>query len=259
MRNFCLILILFASGCHDSTGLTGRPDGSVDAPTDGAADVVHDAPVACESLWDCNPGIPCGDMVPCIDARCRPDAEHVWIECPEYPCTSDADCMVADPYDCCNGCPVVVHRDELWEHECHYERGRTIGVIPDDCMILCYACPECYPQPLSAVCRGGVCVAGEEGCPYTGDDEPLEVETADVIADPLAHAGGTYTMRGTVLSLFTDCFETCLPPEPCCMASLYLGGRIRLDGSPCESSMLCWADGSCPDGWDCREFEEGGS
>ena len=60
-----------------------------------------------------------------------------------------------------------------------------VGVIPDDCMILCYACPECYPQPLDAVCRRGVCVAGEEGCPYTGDDEPLEVEAADVIADPL--------------------------------------------------------------------------
>ena len=259
MRNVCLILILFTAGCHESTGITGRADAGADAPSDGTVDVYHDAPVACTSLWDCNPGVPCGDMVPCIDGRCDPDAERIWIECPEYPCTSDADCIVADPQDCCNGCPVVVHREELWEHECFYERGTEPGPMPEDCFILCYACPECYPQPLDAVCRSGVCVAGEEGCPYTGDDVPLEVEAADVMADPLAYSGETITVSGTALTLFTDCMEECLPPEPCCMGSLHLGGRIRLDGFPCESSILCWAEGSCPDEWDCRELEEGGS
>jgi hypothetical protein len=100
-------------------------------------------------------------------------------------------------------------------------------------------------------------VAGEQGCPYLGDDEPVEAELADVIADPLAHAGGTYTLRGSTLAVLDDCLEECMPGEPCCQASLNLGGLVRLEGWPCETRLECRAEEECPDEWECGAFAEG--
>jgi hypothetical protein len=241
------------AGCTGSTTFTGRPDGGTDAPADTV-------PAECSSLWDCNPGVPCGWMVPCIAGECRPDAPPVDVECPpETECRTDGDCIIADPYDCCNGCPVAIPRSGLGEHVCHYERGLPPpGPPPVECMVDCMACPPCYPQPLAVGCRAGSCVAVEEGCPYPWIDEPVYASAAEVAADPFSYSGRTVVVSGSTIARWPACDAFCDEGEPCCDASLFLDGVIRLTGRPCDTPMSCSSDTSCPDEWDCGAFREGG-
>lgn len=253
MRSALLILILLTAGCHVSSSMTGRPDAGSDVP---AGDTL---PPECSTLWDCNPGVECGSMIPCIDGVCRLDVMRIEIECPPSgECATDADCVVADPYDCCSGCPLVMARSELPEHACFQERGTAWPDPPPiECLADCFACPVCYPQPLSAVCRGGVCIEDETGCPGPEDGEIIDATPASVAADPHAFAGRIVRMSGSTITRWPACDDWCPGGEDCCEASLYLDGVVRLEGWPCEASLACTADDPCPDEWDCPFFPEG--
>jgi len=215
-----LVSLTMLAGCYGSTGLSGSPDGSADVHVDPPAD---------------SPG----DTTP-------------------PGCTVDSECIVADPFDCCNGCPIAIDRRDLTLYPCHYERGTTPPEIPMECMIDCYACPVCYPQPLDAVCRGGACVAGEQGCPYTGEAPVLDSTIDEVYDNRMALSGSTVRLRGAAIPRFASCDDIC-PAERCCSAEFYLGGLVRLEGSPCEAYLECWKDDYCSEDWDCGPLEDGRS
>ena len=247
---YALATTLVLASCASSYTMSGTPDAHTDAP--------QEAP-ECSTLWDCNPGVECGDMIPCMDGACRPDAPHVNIECPPPGmCATDMDCVVADPIDCCNGCPMAVLGSEI--PECYYERGTAPpDPVPADCLILCYACPVCFPQPLGARCVDGECVPDGEGCPYAGSEEPAPATPAQVAADPLAYSGRTVMMTGSTMARWPVCDDHCPDGESCCDASLYLDGVVRLEGWPCEADLVCSSIGYLACDWDCRLFEEGAS
>jgi hypothetical protein len=243
-------------GCTGSTHFTGSVDGSTD--TSGVDTAVDTSVLECTTLFDCNPGVPCGSMIPCIDGLCRTDVTPIEIECPPWECFSDADCVIADPWDCCNGCPFVTTRGELAAHECFHERGvPPAGTPPVECMMDCYACPSCYPQPLSAGCVDGACVATVQGCPYPFAEDPPLVTPAEVAADPHGFVGASLTMRGSTIARWPVCDDFCPGDTPCCDAAMYLDAVVALAGWPCDTSMNCTSDTWCPQDWDCGAFFEG--
>lgn len=216
-----LLLSLALAGCYGSTSTVGAPD----AGTDPGSDPVTDAHV---------------------DAM------------PPGECVTDADCVVADPYDCCSGCPLVLARSELPGYACFQERGLPWPDPPPiECLADCFACPVCYPQPLDAVCRAGECVASETGCPGPSAGEIVDASPAEVAAEPLSFDGRTVRMSGSTMARWPACDDWCPGGEDCCQASLYLDGVVRLEGWPCEASLECTADDWCPGTWRCPFFPEG--
>jgi hypothetical protein len=257
-----LAAILAAAGCDGATVLLGGEAGD-DVPGDDAGpppDAPGEVPPPeCTTLWDCNPGMECGALVPCIAGACRPDVPPVWTECPPpESCRTDSDCVVADPYDCCVGCPEVLLRSDLPDLACYRERGTPPPEPPPvECLIDCLWCPPCYPQPLAARCEAGACVAAGEGCPAPAESAPRTATPAEVAADPAAHDGGVYALAGTTLARWPACDDDCAPGEPCCSAALYVDGVVRLEGSPCDARLVCEAEEACDPAWECAPFAEG--
>ncbi len=200
----------------------------------------------CWDTWECNPGRLCGEMVPCLNFVCRDDLEPVIIECPGDQCVRDDDCVVAQPYDCCLGCPRVLDRDALAEQPCLYETGFATDPPPPECVFECMACPLCFPQPLQARCELGHCVAAEQGCPSTEDASPPEASVTQLIASPAAYEGNRYRVTGTLLPGSGDCTADCPAPR-CCEHRMTLDGALALSGAPCELRLGLWADRQCAD------------
>lgn len=209
----------------------------------------------CWDLWECNPDRDCGEMVPCVDGFCRSDLEPVLLECPYGDCIVDNDCVVAAPFDCCNGCPQVARRAELPEMTCFYEDGTAPGPIPPECAIDCTACPICFPQPLGVRCDLGRCMATAEGC---GDATGVEtITTAALLTNPQSYDGRTLRIQGTVLPASGVCTADC-PGFHCCQHSPALDGVVRLEGSPCDMWLAFWGDDSCDDDLDTEGLLPGG-
>ena len=102
-------------------GCSSRPVG------EGNHNAVADAgPTACQDLWDCNPGVTCGELILCEAGQCRPDLGQVIIPCVAGECTQDNDCVVALPANCCWGCPEVVSRAALADLECYQSQSARL-------------------------------------------------------------------------------------------------------------------------------------
>lgn len=203
----------------------------------------------CWDLWECNPGRLCGEMIDCVDFRCRTEDASVLVECPFDDCVRDSDCLVAEPFDCCNGCPQVARRADLAEDpelHCFYEQGSTPPVPPVDCLIDCYACPLCFPQPLGARCDLGACVAVAEGCPSTSPETPTVLTVAQLVASPQTYEGASVQITGTLLPGLPACTDDCPHPR-CCQAGMTLDGVIALTGNPCSLQLGFWFDDYCED------------
>jgi hypothetical protein len=250
---WCLVLL----GCSGSRSVTGGADALTDAALD--ADVGSETSAGCTDLWDCNPGIECGEMIPCEEGVCREDL-RVYVPCDL--CETDEDCVVAAHW-CCALCnTIALARGELGRppFECYYDSASPPpGLPPAGCMEDCGDCHSCYPQTLTAVClEGGLCVPEQEGCPYTGEEEPVEVTAAALFADPGAWEGDTVRVTGTPIARWPTRGVVCeWPREECYSASLYLDGLVRLAGWPCEMSIFCEEEDACPLVWDCGPFPEG--
>jgi hypothetical protein len=211
----------------------------------------------CWDLWECNPDQDCGQMVQCVGGFCRPDLEPALVQCPYGDCIVDGDCVVARPYDCCNGCPRVARRSDLAELTCFFEAGTTPGPIPPECAIDCMACPICFPQPLGARCDVGRCVATTEGCATEGATGLESITTAALLTNPQQYDGGAFRIQGTVLPVPAGCDDDC-PSYHCCDRSAVLDGLVRLDGSPCDMLLMFWADDYCADSFDTEGLLPGG-
>lgn len=213
----------------------------------------------CWDLWDCNPGRLCGEMVDCVHFQCQGDASPVLVACPDDECVRDADCVVAVPYDCCNGCPQVSPRDGLDALPCHHPLGEPVGDPPPECQIDCARCPLCFPQPLGARCELGRCVSQAEGCPSTLDATPPEVTTAALLATPDLYDGAQVLLTGTLLPGPLVCDDFCPEGQSCCQAAMTLDRVASLDGYPCSVSSALRADNDCADTFDSEGALVGGT
>jgi len=211
----------------------------------------------CWDLWECNPDQDCGNMVQCVDGFCQPDLGTVLVECPYGDCIVDDDCVVAEPYGCCNGCPQLARRSDLADLTCFYEAGTTPGPIPPECAIDCTACPICFPQPLGARCDIGRCVVTTEGCATEGATGLEPITTAALLTNPSQYDGGVYRIGGTVLPVPAGCDDDC-PSFHCCDRMAVLDGLVRLDGSPCNMQLMFWSDDYCADDFDSEGLLPGG-
>lgn len=189
-------------------------------------------PVACQDLWDCNPGVTCGELVMCEDGQCRPDLGHVIIPCVAGECTADEDCVVALPANCCWGCPEVVSRATLANMECAYE-GSVPDVLPPGCDMDCFVCFDCIPQPLGARCDNGQCVPTDLGCPDFSETPVTAVTSLEVASNAAAHDGQVRWLRGAVLPGEGSC-----DGEGCsAQYRSLLNGVVRLDGYQCNLTV----------------------
>jgi hypothetical protein len=222
-----LKFVLFVLAVALVVGCGERSLGSADGEPDSAV-------TDCETFWDCNPGVECGELIQCVDGVCRPDLGHIIIPCAVAECATDDDCVVAVPENCCYGCPEVVPRSILPSMNCFYEAG-TIHVPLPECTMLCERCPECYPQPLGAKCEQGVCTASETGCPPFGEEQLPTATTEQIAQSPSTYDGGRYRVQGAVLPGAGDCdggpgpFNCDFPPM--------LNGAVRLQGRLCNLSI----------------------
>jgi len=204
----------------------------------------------CWDLWDCNPGRLCGEMVDCVHFRCLHDASPVLVPCPGDECVRDADCVLAQPYDCCNGCPQVWPRSALAELPCHYPEGEPVGEPPAECQVDCMQCPRCFPQPLGVRCELGRCVSVDQGCASTLDATPPEVTTTALLTRPDLYDGAEVLVVGTLLPGSLVCDDFCPQGEACCQAPMTIDGALALQGTPCDVSLLLEADRSCSDSFE---------
>ncbi|MFH2005092.1 MAG: hypothetical protein ABI333_00765 [bacterium] len=211
----------------------------------------------CWDLWECNPDMECGPMVQCLDGRCRSDLGTVLVECPYGECLTDDDCVVAMPFDCCNGCPRVARRSDLAELPCFYELGTTPGDPPVDCLVDCMACPICFPQPLGVQCDYGLCLVEEEGCASELTTEAQLITTSALLTNPESYDGGTYRIQGTALPGLGGCDDDCPSPH-CCEYGVLLDGRVLLQGNPCAMRLGFWGDGYCDGDLDTEGMLPGG-
>jgi len=211
--------------------LPGCPSRSV-----GDANANHNrdaGPAECQDLFDCNPGVQCGELVMCEAGSCRPDLGHVIIPCTFDECTSDGDCVVAVPMTCCFGCPEVMSRATLAQTDCYFDEDTTPGPLPPECQMECYYCPDCAPQPLGARCDDGLCVPTELGCPDLSETPLTAVTTNQVVLNAAAHDGQVRRIRGTVMPGEGSC-----DGEGC--SATYrslLNGVVRLDGYLCDVTV----------------------
>lgn len=206
----------------------------------------------CWDLWECNPGRLCGEMIDCVNFRCQTEDASVLVPCPAGECVRDSDCVVAQPFDCCNGCPEVATRAALGsdpELHCFYEQGTPPPTPPVDCLMDCFACPLCFPQPLGARCELGACVPTERGCPSSLAEEPPAVTVAEVVASPASYEGREVRLTGTLLPGQAACVDDCPSPH-CCQAGMTLDGVIALQGMPCDLSLGFTFDDYCDDTFD---------
>jgi hypothetical protein len=234
-----LLMGLVGSGCESRS--LGWPD------------MEHE----CWDLWECNPDRNCGPLVQCVAGRCRSDLNTVLVECPYGDCIVEDDCVVAQPYTCCGGCPQVARRSDLAEMTCHYEGGTTPGPIPPECAMDCTACPICFPQPLGVECDLGRCVATVEGCSTGGATGVESITTAALFTNPQQYDGGSYRMVGTALPAPAGCDDNC-PSFHCCDRSAVLDGLVRLEGSPCNMQLMFQSDDYCADTFDSEGILPGG-
>jgi len=211
----------------------------------------------CWDLWECNPDRDCGQMVQCVDGFCRSDLDPVLVGCPYGDCIVDDDCVVAQPYDCCAGCPRVARRSDLPELTCFYEAGTTPGPIPPECAVPCTACPLCFPQPQGARCDIGRCVATVEGCDAADATGIETITTAALLTNPQDYDGQAYRVGGTVLPWPAGCDDNC-PSFHCCDRAAVLDGLIRLEGSPCGTQLMFQSDDYCADEFDSEGLLPGG-
>lgn len=152
---------------------------------------------------------------------------------------------MAVPYNCCLGCTQVMTRQELSEQGCWNESGHGEVNPPDHCMMLmCYACPQCFPQPLEADCQDGLCVAQGEGCPALGEDLPPAASSQAIAASPQTFAGQSVRVQGNVLPGLGVCDGNC-PAENCCDSAILIDGLVRLSGYPCELDLTWWSNDYC--------------
>ena len=240
MRHFFTIAMALpiaawaAPGCYGSVGVVGTADSGTD--TGAGPDAGHDtvADLGTDTVVD--------------------------TVTPPSTCSVDSDCAILDPIDCCNGCPVVALRGEASDHPCHHERGTPVpDPMPVECMMDCFACPPCFPQPIAAACEAGTCIASAEGCPYPYEPDPPAMSPAVIAADPSAFSGGAFTLSGSVIARWPVCDDYCPGTTPCCDVALYLDGVVRLAGWPCDASMTCTSSVGCPYEWDCGSLAEGRS
>lgn len=176
-------------------------------------------------------------------------------------CSTGDECVIAQPFDCCFGCPEIMTRSEMESRECWYEQGTDPGPVPEGCWMECYACPVCFPQPLDTHCENDQCVADDQGCPYTGNDPHPTAVTADIMHDPQSFTGHEYTVQGTVLPGLSGCDDNC-PAENCCESAILIDGMVRLSGYPCDLGMTWWSDNYCAEefrhnAWDTEGLKPG--
>ena len=216
----------------------------------------------CWDLWECNPGRLCGEMIDCQDFRCTTDASPVVVPCPADECLRDSDCLVAQPFDCCNGCPEVARRVDLESDpdlRCFYEQGTTAPSPPPECLIDCYACPLCFPQPLAARCDLGRCAPVDRGCPSTRPEPPTRLTVVQLLASPEAYDGQEVRVAGTLLPAGPmACADGCTGPR-CCYASMSIDGAILLEGNPCALQLGFWMANGCEDKMESEGMLAGGA
>ena len=204
----------------------------------------------CWDLWECNPDHECGDMIQCQDGKCRPDLEPAFVECPYGECIRDEDCVVATPYDCCNGCAQVVPRSDFESSDdfvCFYEKGQVPGPPPTECLGDCGLCQICFPQPHGVECDLGLCRPTAIGCPPTSESVDASLITlATLLGNPTQYDGRTVRMRGNVLPGLGVCTADC-PSEGCCEHRMVLDGQVLLEGWPCNMTLSFWGEDACND------------
>lgn len=157
-------------------------------------------------------------------------------------CAGPEDCLLAQPFDCCNGCPRVMSRAELAVEPCYYDPALPPpSPVPLECQMDCFACPPCFPQPLDSTCEAGQCVALHEGCPNTGDPPVGDVAAHEVSANREALLGKVYRVSGVVLPAPPSCDDVC-PAADCCSSTLTLDGYVHLTGRPCGLDLAVLSD-----------------
>ncbi|MFH2010478.1 MAG: hypothetical protein ABI333_28015 [bacterium] len=223
-----VLLLLFVMGTA-ALGCSQRSVGSgnTNSGPDGGQSV------GCQDLWDCNPGVTCGELVMCEAGRCAPELGHAIIPCTIDECTTDGDCVVAHGMNCCWGCPQVMSRQALENLECFYEEGHPPDTIPVECEMDCFYCEDCNPVPLGARCDAGQCVPTDLGCPTFSAPPPPTVTTLQLVQNAAAHEGELRLIRGAVIPGEGSC------DGEGCSASYdsMLNGVVRLDGYLCELTV----------------------
>jgi hypothetical protein len=210
------------------TGCGSRSVGTGNTNTGQDADLPN-----CQDLWDCNPGVSCGELVMCEEGLCRPDLGSVIIPCTFDECTHDEDCVVALPVTCCFGCPQVTSRAALADLECFHDEDTPPGPIAPECDMDCFWCPPCIPQPLGARCDDGQCVPRDLGCPDFSEEPITGVTTAQLAQDISAHAEQVRWIRGVVIPGEGSCDgEGCSTPY-----RSMVNGVVRLDGTLCDLTV----------------------
>ena len=140
-------------------GCGQRSLGSADRQPDPSDSGVSE----CETFWDCNPGVDCGELIQCVDGRCRPDLGHIIIPCAVAECETDDDCVVAAPENCCYGCPQVVPRS-VWTLSPTHPRRQSSARWPRGSWSQKHYCVEhrhhrsCQKRPPSSGNRQSWCV-----------------------------------------------------------------------------------------------------
>jgi len=216
-------VVLIGPGCSQHPVGAGNSNGVVDAGTE----------VACEDLWDCNPGVTCGELVMCQDGQCRPDLGHAIVPCVAGECTVNEDCVVAHPMNCCWGCPEVTSRQALGDLECFYEAGHPPDDSPVGCDMDCLLCFDCVPQPLGARCDSGLCVPTDLGCPALSDPPSPAITTEQIQQSAATYDGEAHLIRGVVLPGEGSC-----DGEGCSAQYRSLvNGVVRLDGYQCNLTV----------------------
>lgn len=226
------VVLLFLPSC------SSRPVGVDESGSDGGQ-------TPCQDFWDCSLGTQtCGGFPPCVHGVCRPDLEHVWVDCGE--CTSLDQCVIAEPMSCCFGCPEVISLQELDLRPCWYNRARPPDQIPQECQVDCYHCAACYPQPLGKVCNEARCQASVLGCPGEPEGAVEEVTTAAFAENPESYLGRTLALTGSLFPVEISCNDIC-PAQGCCQGSLAIDGVIRLGGLVCDLLPQVLGDNYCVD------------
>jgi hypothetical protein len=149
-------------------------------------------------------------------------------------------------------------RNDLAAETCFYDsQDSPPDDIPLECLVECYACPTCFPQPLDVACASGRCVADGWGCPGPTDEVYPPATVAEIRADQDAYAHNTYTVSGVIFPDSAACTDLC-PASNCCSSALLLDGGIYLSRRPCDLEMMMWSDRECADAFHANQLETEG-